>query len=756
MPDLEPLLYLRAAPRELQNKGGGGSSKDPWVDIDASGLRARLLGSLDDVEQELADLPKAVQESVGVPLRITLRDEALAKSNRPTAFLAAAGTPTRAVGRPGELFTRARPSELASLTAAVRGAINKADRYAVSTIELIAAHSPMEAFDVGITSLEDVVQQARSEGRLLRLDLFPWLQTESRWGEDESLATHLQGIGLPVRGTRGTSRRQSVYVEPAGDVDLAAVEQLYGVRFAGAEPMYSPWREVAPQSMAIVGSITDEFRQRLTETEHAAIVGVLDSGIQSDALEPWVQGRETYDLGTDLNPEHGTFVAGLILAGSALNPGDDCFGPDSAVIIDGQVLPSAPIGELELLERITETVNKHPEVSVWNCSFARGSELDPMEYTVFASEMDRLSAERGILFVQAAGNYVDPPARTWPATKMLSDGIASPGDAVNSLVVGSLSHRGGRAPVGAPASYSRRGPSFGGQTKPDVSFWSGDLGPRGEVPHAGIRSIVPGDQVAESVGTSFATPLVSAIAANVWSEVEGLTEVEPSPALVKGLVMHSAAVSSRTLVGADKNYYGAGVPRGGLRSLFEGPESFTTVHHVPLQSKISWLRAPFPMPACLFTDDGKLTAEIFLTVSFTPVLNQAYGEEAVRTCVDAHFGVIERSDDRIRITGKVPEEQTSGAHPWEAELVAAGKWSPTRTHYKQFPRGCAGEEWGLKLDLTEREDFAGGIEQPAYVLLTLRGLDPGLPVHADGIREVNRLALWNTQLSERTDIRIDT
>lgn len=61
----------------------------------------------------------------------------------------------------------------------------------------------------------------------------------------------------------------------------------------------------------------------------------------------------------------------------------------------------------------------------------------------------------------------------------------------------------------------------------------------------------------------------------------------------------------------------------------------------------------------------------------------------------------------------------------------------------------------MKLTLTEREDFAEGIEQVAYVMLTLRGLEPGLPVHADGIREVSRLALWNTELSQRTGIQID-
>ncbi|MDX1888661.1 S8 family peptidase [Mycolicibacterium sp. 050158] len=509
--------------------------------------------------------------------------------------------------------------------------------------------------------------------------------------------------------------------------------------------------------MAVVGAVDEDMRAALSQDPGPAVVGVLDSGINTAILEPWVMARESYDLGSEQNPEHGTFVGGLILGGGALNPGEACFEGDSARLIDGQVLPAGPsgIGELELLERITEVVRRHPEVKIWNCSFARRNELRPVEYSVFASEMDALSSELEILFVQAAGNFEDGGGRPWPPIDPLSDGIASPADSVNSLVVGSISHRGGRTPVGAPASYSRRGPSFGGQTKPDVSFWSGDVGPLGEVPYAGIRSLVPNDQIAEGVGTSFATPLISAIAANVWSEIDDVEGVDAAPALIKGLIVHGAATNSRELVANHRNYYGAGIPFSGTKTLFEDSNSFTTVHDVTLASKISWLRAPFPIPACLLTPDGKLRAEIFMTISYNPILDRACGQEAVRTCVDGSFGVVDRTGETIKITGKAPEEKTTGAHPWESDLVAAGKWSPVRTHHARFPRGCAGDEWGLKLSLTERHDYEDGIEQRAYAIVTLRGLDDGLPVHADGLQAIQQLALWNAPLSVRTSVTVE-
>lgn len=94
--------------------------------------------------------------------------------------------------------------------------------------------------------------------------------------------------------------------------------------------------------------------------------------------------------------------------------------------------------------------------------------------------------------------------------------------------------------------------------------------------------------------------------------------------------------------------------------------------------------------------------------------------------------------------------------PWESDLVAAGKWSQVRTHHTRFPLGCKRNEWGLKLSLIERHDYEDGIEQRAYVIVTLRGLDEGLQVHNDGLHAIQQLALWNAPLSIRTSVTVET
>ncbi|EIW7425188.1 S8 family serine peptidase, partial [Escherichia coli] len=67
----------------------------------------------------------------------------------------------------------------------------------------------------------------------------------------------------------------------------------------------------------------------------------------------------------------------------------------------------------DLILRLADAVNKRPDIKVWNLSLGGGPCNEQM-FSDFAMELDRLSDKFGILFVVAAGNYVDEPIRTWP------------------------------------------------------------------------------------------------------------------------------------------------------------------------------------------------------------------------------------------------------------------------------------------------------------------------------------------------------
>lgn len=755
MSTLEPGLFLRSMSEELGRKSGGGASKDPLVDITPE-FRSSLRAGLEIGFQALRDVSEP-QRKLGIPLRIQLRERAFAKSNRPTKLLADADAAPQASERVGELIARVTAAQLSQLASAV-DSTKGADQYAISAFEAFSVWRPIED-GFRTNSVEDVnncLEISHTSDTPLRIDFFPWLSLDSEVGEELSIRELLRRLGFRLLAVSKSVSRPSAYFQVTEDARGGGLTNLYGIRRASLAPSYGAYPDVVPQSFVLGGPVAQSIIDDVSSgPTRAAAVGILDSGVDSTLLAPWTLATEIYDPPSYQDPLHGTFVAGLVAACASLNPLDTCFPSDAASFIDAQVLPAGPIDEATLMTRIDDALAKHAgTVKVWNCSFGNADQLDPLEYGVLANQMDRWSEQYGVLFVQAAGNYADTPSRTWPPdpSVTINDGISSPAEAVHSLAVGSLSHRGGAAPFGAPSSYSRRGPSFGGQQKPDLCHWSGDLDLAGSINGTGISSISPSNETSESVGTSFATPIVSSIAANVWEELSAAPDMpEVTPALVKGLLVHSASLDN-AVPAIHQHFYGAGVPSGNLASLFDAENCFTTVHQVDLSS--TWMRTPFPMPDCLFTDAGKLRAEITMTLSYSPKIDEAFGEECVRTSVEASFGVVSQGTKGPTISGKVPEDRPSGGYAWEAQRIAEGKWAPIKTHRARFSQGVAGDDWGLRLSLTTRESTQQPVQQTAYVILTLKAIDPDLPVHQDGIAAVNRLGLWHTQLSPQATINV--
>ncbi|MGQ9863780.1 MAG: S8/S53 family peptidase [Bacteroidia bacterium] len=111
--------------------------------------------------------------------------------------------------------------------------------------------------------------------------------------------------------------------------------------------------------------------------------------------------------------------------------------------------------------------------------------------TAIVSRAARLAARKGILVVTSAGNEGLSP---WHY-------ITAPADADSILAVGAISF------TGVIASFSSRGPSADGRIKPDVV-----------APGLGVYVVRPGGDIGQASGTSFASPLVSAMCAVLWSK----------------------------------------------------------------------------------------------------------------------------------------------------------------------------------------------------------------------------------------------
>jgi serine protease AprX len=708
-----------------------------------------------------------------MPLKIKLRAKALAKSNRPYDLLNSHALPVVAVDRIGELIVAGTAGRIRSLSAGVAAASSKKDLYAISTMESFSAwdlsRDMFRASDQAEAA--SVLDEARRSERLIKITFFPWMSSSLPANQLKAIAapssptprtgieiasTYLAGANLQVRSAQVSSTRPLVYVEPSPSTTVEELAAIPGIRTISIAQVYQSRDDSTPQFYAPIRELEPSEVRAVDDS--TPVVGVFDTGVSSNILEPWVVDRVNYDVGAELDQGHGTFVAGLIVDPLGFNNSGDDYPDDSSRIFDAQVMPGAGISEAFLHERVAEVIDSgYAEgIKVWNCSFGSRRTGIP-DYGTFAQELDAISLEKGVLFVVAAGNYTSTPSRGWPPASGVEfeNRISSPSESVRSLTTGARAHRGGIVSAGAPSSYTQRGPNFAAHVKPEVCHWAGDFGPDGTLSGFGVQSIVPTDHLAESVGTSFAAPVVSTIAANTWQMLELSDAVQTvRPELVKGLLIHSAAVNDSSTEASYRDYYGWGVPRGSSDILGNDPETFTTVHEVVLTPGSNWYKDPFPVPACLLTDENKFQGEVILTLSYAPPIDPAFGAEAVRYEVAGSFGSFKQNSKGVLAFNSITPGEKAPADLWEANQIAEGKWAPTKTYRARYPQGSAGGQWALRLSLTERVSNEVQREQLVYAIITFRALDQGRPVYQNGVEAVQRLGYQNREMIQTGRLRV--
>ncbi|SES31232.1 S8 family peptidase [Actinokineospora terrae] len=220
-------------------------------------------------------------------------------------------------------------------------------------------------------------------------------------------------------------------------------------------------------------------------------VAVVDTGV--DQTHPDLAGREvaernfTDDPTTEDQVGHGTHVASTVAGGGAKYKGV----AHGAKVIDAKVLSATGGGQLSwIIAGVEWAVASGAKIV--NLSLGGGDtpEVDPLEEAV-----NRLSAEKGTLFVISAGNS-GPGART----------VGTPGSADAALTVGSVERDDSVSP------FSSRGPRVGdGAIKPDITA------PGSGIVAAKAANGVIGDEVEPGYvalsGTSMAAPHVAGAAA---------------------------------------------------------------------------------------------------------------------------------------------------------------------------------------------------------------------------------------------------
>ncbi|MEU6081399.1 S8 family peptidase [Streptomyces sp. NPDC047108] len=228
-------------------------------------------------------------------------------------------------------------------------------------------------------------------------------------------------------------------------------------------------------------------------------IAVLDTGV--DQTHPDLAGQEiaekNFSDASDSKDRygHGTHVASISAGTGAKSSGKYKGVAPGARLLDGKVLNDEGSGEDSgIIAGLEWAAGQGADIVNLSLGGADSPGIDPLEETV-----NRLSAEKGTLFVVASGNDGE----------MGPGSVGSPGSADAALTVGAVDKK------DKLADFSSTGPRVGdGAVKPDLTAPGVDIGAA-----AAPGSIVAGEgtPVADGYvaisGTSMATPHVAGAAA---------------------------------------------------------------------------------------------------------------------------------------------------------------------------------------------------------------------------------------------------
>ena len=377
-----------------------------------------------------------------------------------------------------------------------------------------------------------------------------------------------------------------------------------------------------------------EVRQPV-DGESYPCVGLLDSGVEAiPHLAPWIESEENIAglEEVDIRRLHGTSVASIINYGDALE--NKVLTGTAPVYIRSCIINTDDrvirISEDEMVEHIKTAISNNRDINIWNLSQGSTCEIENDEFSEFAMTLDNIQKENHILICKSAGN-ID---FNFPDKKKISQGAES----LLSLTVGSVAHickSEEDVPVGGRSYFSRIGSGPGGAVKPDLVHVGGNKS-------VGVNSFSDtGFQSNVYRGTSFSTPRVTALAANLAHRMNRSFD----PLLIKALLIHSAkyhylSTNDNKVI---LNVLGFGMPATLEDILYNDQDEFTMVWKPELSDGVDMQIQDIPFPANL-VNDGNFIGEVIVTVVTNPILRRAEKSEYCQSDVKVALQSYDRTD----------------------------------------------------------------------------------------------------------------
>ncbi|QWE98158.1 S8 family peptidase [Cupriavidus sp. EM10] len=315
-------------------------------------------------------------------------------------------------------------------------------------------------------------------------------------------------------------------------------------------------------------------------------VAVVDGGIAAK-FRPWIKG--TYgDIPEDERDlEHGTNIAGLLVAAQSLNSGyvqrfeeDGCWLIDIAIHptdeYAGDYYENGSAKFLDALESIVAQCKAEHGVRVFNFSLNNRTDVLPNQFSDEGMRLDAIARRHDVFFVISAGNAKEADARPqWDSrpfsaalqlSEVRTDTLWGPADSLVNVSVGATNGAGVQGCiVDAPARYSRRGPGVRGSIKPDVCHIGG--ADRDGDPNTGLMSVSKEGMLAAVKGTSMAAPLAAKTLAALDLEMGGHAPREVVQAVYLHNTYFAPPLTGMQAKRTARHLVGFGYPRPSAQTL---------------------------------------------------------------------------------------------------------------------------------------------------------------------------------------------
>ncbi len=688
--------------------------------------------------------------------RVILKKDALAKSHRPWHLFNDKTCPIIGGGTFRELYISISKEGLESLSDRILRDTTKVCAASISAISDIMPFTPEDT--MGGTSLRDLANTIEARENRVRIRLFNHHSQIANILLHQKLKSIAHNLGsLDVRELPFYGRARVFRLSGVEPNHIEALSKFVGTQRIQTFPYFT----LVKRACIPVDTLKPEVPRTPENNTKYPVVGIVDGGIDptNPALLTWIENRESYIDPDDVDYDHGTFIAGLVVLGDYLN--DDRFPCYPARIVDIAAAPkNGKLYEDELLAILDEVIPKYPQVRYWNLSM-NTDQVEDGEFSYLAMALDELQDKYNVRFVVSTGNYRQPPLRGWPPEDLGEDDrILSPADSVRATVVGSLAHLEkpqSRVRVDDPSPFSRRGPGAAFLPKPEVTHYGGNCMDNLDYAQTGVRSLDGSGNIAEWMGTSFSTPLITATLASIDQAL--IDSV--SPCLIKALLVQSAVLNASDLTSLELRYKGFGIP-GDLTSVLSCSPSEATLIFEPelIQPTYVFKKYPFPIPPCMINDKGKVVGEITMTLVYDPPLNPNAGAEYCQVNVDASLGTC--TLDRV----SHPHEHSIQVWPqpsypdlctlYEKDQVRFGfKWSPVKVYRREMKRGVECNEWDLQVRMLTRSGFKPVSKLKVALVVTLRSRNTEDPVYDQVVAKMQNIG-WVTQdlrVEERLRIR---